>query len=244
MAGGDGGKYVPPHLRRLKAAAERGAEKKKEEEEEEEEEGEEDETQSAEYQRLRKVVNGLANRLSETNVAPCVRDACALYGQHSSQRVNALLTDTMLHLCVSRSQLMTGLIPAYSAWLAGCHFAGAGAVGAFALERVCREYDSKRAALASASASASAGEGEKEEERTAKELGNLVLILAHLYALGVVACGLVYGLVRELVAGMGERDVELLLLLLRAAGAQLRADDPGALKDIVLAVQVRRQSTY
>lgn len=38
---------------------------------------------------------------------------------------------------------------------------------------------------------------------------------------------------------MGERDVELLLLLLRHCGYRLRADDPAALKDIVLTVQVR-----
>jgi hypothetical protein len=45
---------------------------------------------------------------------------------------------------------------------------------------------------------------------------------------------------RELVEGLDERDVELLLLLLRQCGPKLRADDPAALKDIVLAVQVRR----
>lgn len=229
-AGGEGGKYVPPHLRRLKQQQEEqqgagaGAGPGREED---------DDTQSEEYQRLRKLVNGLANRLSETNLAPCIRDARALYGPHSSQRVNALLTDTMLRLCVSPAQLMKGLTPAYAALVAGCHLSGSGGVGAFALERVCREYDARRGALAAAAP------GSDAEEGVAKEAGNLVLIIAHLYAFGVVACGLVYGLVRELVQGMGERDVELLLSLLRAAGAQMRADDPAALKDIVLAVQVR-----
>ena len=222
---------MPPHLRRLKQQQEgqqgqgrgQGAGPGPEE----------DDTQSEEYQWLRKLVNGLANRLSETNLAPCIRDARALYGPHSSQRVNALLTDTMLRLCVSPAQLMKGLIPAYAALVAGCHLSGGGGVGAFALERVCREYDARRGALAAAAP------GSDAEEGVAKEVGNLVLIIAHLYAFGVVACGLVYGLVRELVQGMGERDVELLLSLLRAAGAQMRADDPAALKDIVLAVQVR-----
>lgn len=228
-AAGDGvGKYIPPHLRRLKQQEQQGQGAGTEAGR-----GPEDDTQSEEYQRLQKLVNGLANRLSETNLAPCIRDARALYGSHSSQRVNVLLTDTMLRLCVSPTQLMKGLVPAYAALVAGCHLSGGGGVGAFALERVCREYDFKRGALAAAAP------GSDAEEGVAKELGNLVLIIAHLYAFGVVACGLVYGLVRELVQGMGERDVELLLSLLRAAGAQMRADDPAALRDIVLAVQVR-----
>jgi nucleolar MIF4G domain-containing protein 1 len=50
----------------------------------------------------------------------------------------------------------------------------------------------------------------------------------------------IYDLVRSLVEALGERDVELLLLLLRHAGGRLRADDPAALKDIVRMVQVRR----
>jgi hypothetical protein len=40
------------------------------------------------------------------------------------------------------------------------------------------------------------GGGEGEEEALARELDNLVLTLACLYEFGVVACGLVYGLVR------------------------------------------------
>ena len=66
----------------------------------------------------------------------------------------------------------------------------------------------------------------------------LLALLAALYALQVVACVLPYDLVRGLLGGpLAERDVELLLKLVRAAGPQMRADDPAALHDIVQLVQ-------
>ena len=184
-------------------------------------------------------MNGIANRLSETNVEPSIRDLRALYQSNSSQRVNTLLTETMLRLCVSSTQVMKGLIPAYAAVVAGAHFSAGGGAGAFVLERICSEYDERRKKLAAASNDDDNDELAKAEERLARELDNLVLILSYLYSFGVVACNVIYDLIRELVQAMGERDVELLLLLLRSAGHQLRADDPAALKDIVLLVQER-----
>jgi nucleolar MIF4G domain-containing protein 1 len=143
---------------------------------------------------------------------------------------------------------MKGLVPTHTALVGGVHMAGGGGggeLGAHVLERVCQEYHTARKRLL---ALGDGDGGEDEEEREAVEAGlarrldNLVLILAYLYSFGVVACTLVYGLIRELVGPLGERDVELLLLLLRTAGPQLRADDPRALKDIVLAVQERAAS--
>lgn len=102
--------------------------------------------------------------------------------------------------------------------------------GAVMVERLCKEYEAKRSAMAGC-------EGE-EEEAMAREVDNVVLLLAYLYDLGVVACGLIYDLVRKLLEDMGERDAELLVLLLRHSGPQLRSDDPSALKEIVVMAQV------
>jgi nucleolar MIF4G domain-containing protein 1 len=131
---------------------------------------------------------------------------------------------------------MATLIPTYAAVIAGLHFCGGGHAGAMMVERLCKDYDVKHAQLVTAQ---EAGQ-EEEEEALARTVDNIVLFLAYLYALGVVACGLVYDLVRKLLAGrlLSERDAELLLLLLRHSGPQLRADDPSALKDIVLLAQV------
>ena len=226
-------KYVPPHVRRAataEATATAAATMT-----------EVDDTGSPEYILLKKVMNGLANRLSETNLEASIRELCSLYTSHPRSRVNKMLTDTLLALCVSKTQVMKAIVPVYAALVAGSHFGGGGSgggMGAYVLERVCREYDATRKKLEELGGREEEEE-EGEEERLARELDNLVLILGYLYAFDLVACGLIYELIRELVAKLGERDVELLLLLLRTAGHQLRGDDPAALKDIVLAVQER-----
>lgn len=70
----------------------------------------------------------------------------------------------------------------------------------------------------------------------------------------MIHCILIYDIIRLLVNGFNELDIELLLLLLRstyqmiginvltpfcnsASGPQLRSDDPAALKEIILLVQ-------
>ena len=54
--------------------------------------------------------------------------------------------------------------------------------------------------------------------------------------LGALHCKLLYELIGELVRRWGEIELALLSLLLRSVGPQLRADDPAALRDIIVQV--------
>jgi nucleolar MIF4G domain-containing protein 1 len=72
---------------------------------------------------------------------------------------------------------------------------------------------------------------------SSKEAANVMLLIVYLYNFGVVKCELVYDIVRVLVNRFNAQDVDLLLLLLQHGGFQLRADDPTALKDIIVLVQ-------
>ena len=72
-----------------------------------------------------------------------------------------------------------------------------------------------------------------------KESKNIVLLLAALYNLGAVHSKLVYGLLQRFLARLHESDVDLILAVLRAAGPKLRADDPAALRDVILLAQSR-----
>ncbi|TDH69507.1 hypothetical protein CCR75_005047 [Bremia lactucae] len=58
-----------------------------------------------------------------------------------------------------------------------------------------------------------------------------------LYNFGVVHCSLVYDLFRSFVQSFSTTDIELIHQLLKIGGAQLRADDPDALRQMVAAVQ-------
>ncbi|KAG7261932.1 hypothetical protein CRUP_019294 [Coryphaenoides rupestris] len=96
-------------------------------------------------------------------------------------------------------------------------------VGAHFLETVVRRFDAEYRG--------GGGEGE------GKEADNLLLVLCHLYSLQVVHCLLPFDLLRRLVAAFGERDLQLVLLVLRTVGMALRKDDAHALKELISEAQ-------
>jgi nucleolar MIF4G domain-containing protein 1 len=74
-----------------------------------------------------------------------------------------------------------------------------------------------------------------------REVFGYVALFGWLYDQRVVGCAMTYELVRLLSESLTETNVELLLLLLRSVGPALRAEDPAALRDVIL--HVREQAT-
>lgn len=66
-----------------------------------------------------------------------------------------------------------------------------------------------------------------------KEPDNLLAIIGHLYNFQVVHSLLIFDILKLLVKGFGEKDVELVLFMLRNVGFALRKDDPLALKELI-----------
>lgn len=95
-------------------------------------------------------------------------------------------------------------------------------VGAHFLEAAARRFDSAYRA---------GGPG--------KECDNLLAVLAHLYGFRVVQSLLVFDLLRKLVGTFTEKDVELVLLVLRTVGFALRKDDALALKELIAEAQAK-----
>ncbi|KAA8498286.1 Nucleolar MIF4G domain-containing protein 1 [Porphyridium purpureum] len=82
-------------------------------------------------------------------------------------------------------------------------------------------------------------DGDEFLEQRVSELYTLVTLLACMYKSQLVHSELLYSTMHDFLRVFQSRDVELLLVLLRACGSRLRSDDPGALKDVILAVQDR-----
>lgn len=59
----------------------------------------------------------------------------------------------------------------------------------------------------------------------------------------IIHCCLIYDLILRLVDSFTGQDIELLLLLLKTTGAQIRRDDPASLKEIILQIQTKASST-
>lgn len=70
-----------------------------------------------------------------------------------------------------------------------------------------------------------------------KECDNLVAIVAHLYNFQVVHSVLIFDILKLLVGTFTERDIELILFVLRNVGFALRKDDALALKELISEAQ-------
>lgn len=70
-----------------------------------------------------------------------------------------------------------------------------------------------------------------------KECDNLMAIVAHLYNFQVVHSVLIFDILKLLVGTFAEKDIELVLFVLRNVGFALRKDDPLALKELISEAQ-------
>lgn len=70
-----------------------------------------------------------------------------------------------------------------------------------------------------------------------KECDNLIAIIAHLYNFQVVHSLLIFDILKLLVGAFTEKDIELVLFVLRNVGFALRKDDALALKDLISEAQ-------
>lgn len=217
------GKYVPPSLRRQVSTGDQGS------------------VLSAEEQKLRRAAKGLLNRLGDNNIEQVVSEIEALYRQYTRAQATTCLTSLVLDTISSGDNMGDTFIVLYAALVASLHRIVGVEFGAHLVqelvERFLRHYEAAR-------------EVEQEDLAVGKESRNLAALLASLYNLGVLACPLMYDIIRLLLGMqpgqsdrrvMGELDTDLLLKIVKLCGAQLRYDDPSSLKAIAHLAQEQQE---
>jgi nucleolar MIF4G domain-containing protein 1 len=200
------GRYVPPHLRKAAETAPPTPLPSS--------------TMDAppEDPRLRRQIMGQLNKLSTTNM-PVILDAlAALYSSHPRALVSITLTSLLLEIISSRDNLGEQLVITYAALVAalartiGVEFpAGviAKSVGIF------DEALAKNVAARKEGVDLDGGEG-FEGRPGSKECENIVAFVAELYNFQVVACLLIYDLVKLFIdSGLEELEVELLVKIVK-----------------------------
>lgn len=70
-----------------------------------------------------------------------------------------------------------------------------------------------------------------------KELDNLILMFSHLYNFKIFGSKLIYEILEKLSEKFSEKEIELILLILKSVGFVLRKDDPLALKELIIKLQ-------
>ncbi|OWZ10128.1 hypothetical protein PHMEG_00017068 [Phytophthora megakarya] len=226
--------YLPPHLRRkLQAEAEAAAEVASTEK------VKPSQMDEQAIRELARRINGQLNRISESNMESIALEMEKIYRENGRSLVNEILIDKLLQTTCHPRQVMTPLIKVGGALVAALYHSVGSEVGGFFVEKLVRKLmDSVEQEKKQLNESADTHDDNDDDSgRTSKVPVNLMLFVMMLYNFGVVYCTLVYDLFRSFVDSFSSTDIELIHQLLKSGGAQLRADDGDALRQMVAAVQ-------
>lgn len=213
-------KYVPPHVRKKQALK--------------------DEGDNEQRRVILRALNSALNRLSEDTLISVAQQVAQLYLSNPTKMVDELIWKNATDVCVNTPLLMSGLIPVYTACIAGVHIQTGDTVqvGEAILENVVVDLWKRLSAMRTRiSAGKRHPDDAQEQDGESKQICNLTLILAYLYNYHIVHCSFIYDVIRQFIDYFSEIDIECLLLLLSHCGGSLRSDDALALKQIVLLVQ-------
>ncbi|KAH8724478.1 hypothetical protein GQ44DRAFT_617977 [Phaeosphaeriaceae sp. PMI808] len=172
--------------------------------------------------RLKRQIQGLLNRLSEANILSILRDIEQVYQNNPRGYVNTTLADLLMGMLSDPSALLDTFLILHAGFIAAVYKVIGPDFGAQIVERIVAEFDQHY---------------QRNKEGTGKQTTNLVSLLADLYTFQVIGSNLIFDYIRFFLDELSDINTELLLRIVRAAGPQLRQDDPSALKDIVVLLQ-------
>uniref|UniRef100_A0A673ARV3 Nucleolar MIF4G domain-containing protein 1 n=1 Tax=Sphaeramia orbicularis TaxID=375764 RepID=A0A673ARV3_9TELE len=179
-----------------------------------------DDKRKAELEKLKRNVKGLLNRLSEPNMTSISGQLEELYMSCSRKDMNDTLTEVLLAACVTPTLMPDRLLMEHVLLISILHHAVGLEVGANFLETVVRKFDEVY-----------------KNPSESKECDNLIAIIAHLYNFQVVHSLLIFEILKLFVGAFTEKDIELVLFVLRNVGFALRKDDALALKELISEAQ-------
>jgi len=151
-----------------------------------------------------------------------LRDVEKIYQDNPRGYVNTTLVDLLMGMLSDPSGLLDTFLILHAAFIAAIYKVIGPDFGAQIVERIVTEFDSHY---------------QENKQGAGKHTTNLMSLVAELYTFQVIGSNLVFDYVRFFLGELSDINTELLLRIVRAAGPQLRQDDPTALKDIVVLVQ-------
>jgi nucleolar MIF4G domain-containing protein 1 len=72
-----------------------------------------------------------------------------------------------------------------------------------------------------------------------KECDCVLLLLSQMYNFKMIHCVLIYDIIRKLLTELTERDLDLVILILRSCGMEIRRNDSSSLKDIICDINTK-----
>ena len=173
-------------------------------------------------QSLKKQLKGYLNRITEQNIHYISNQIETLYMTNSRNNMNLVLSKLILESLVTNVMTPNRLICEHMMLIAILHANVGTEVGASFLEKLVKTFVEII---------------EKPQDVENKELDNIILMLSHLYNFKVYGHKLIYQILYKLATKFTEKEIELILLILKTVGFSLRKDDPNALKEFIKDLQ-------
>ncbi|XP_011313367.1 nucleolar MIF4G domain-containing protein 1 isoform X2 [Fopius arisanus] len=184
-------------------------------------------------QRLEKQLKGLINRLAENNLQTVANGIEQLYMSNSRNNMNQLLFKLMTESIVSPVTTPDRLVAEHMMLVAILHANVGTEVGGHFILSLVKKFEEMRQDKGEITLS----EGSQQVEN--KQMDNLLMMICHLYNFKLFAGILLYEILDKLVERFGEKEIELILGVLKTVGFALRKENPLSLKELIIKLQMK-----
>ncbi|GFO25848.1 nucleolar mif4g domain-containing protein 1-like, partial [Plakobranchus ocellatus] len=173
---------------------------------------------------LRKKLKGLINKVSEGTIQVLSSQVESLYLDNSRADVNETLTALISEALISPVLSPERLVSEMVMLMAILHGNVGSEVGAFFLQDMVKQFDKNLL---------------ESEYGMGKTMENVILLISNIYNFKMVHSRIIFDIMEKFIASFMDRDIELLLLMLKTVGFSLRKDDPTKLKQVILDIQTK-----
>ncbi|CAK9813040.1 Nucleolar MIF4G domain-containing protein 1 [Anthophora quadrimaculata] len=171
---------------------------------------------------LKKQLKGYLNRVTEHNMHYITNQIEAMYMTNSRNNMNYVLSELTFESLTSHVITPDRLICEHMMLVTILHANIGVEVGASFLEKLIKMFTEIM---------------ERPQNVEDKKLDNLALMLSHLYNFKVYGHKLLYQILDQLTMKFKEKEIELILIILKTVGFSLRKDDPNAFKKFIQNLQ-------
>lgn len=171
---------------------------------------------------LMRQLKGLLNRLALNNMNSIANQIEDLYTKHSRYSMNEALFTLYIDSLVAPVLSPERLIIDHAMLIAVLHANVGSEIGAYMLQNLVHKFNAMLYL---------------SQTVENKALDNLLLLISYLYNLKVFEACLMYDILNKLCCQFTEKNIDLILVVLKSVGFSLRKDDPMAMKAFLLSVQ-------
>nr|XP_033331195.1 nucleolar MIF4G domain-containing protein 1 homolog [Megalopta genalis] len=171
---------------------------------------------------LKRKLKGFLNRVAENNMHTISNQIEEMYMTNSRNNMNYLLTNLTFEAIIADVLTPNRLVCEYMMLIAILHANIGVEIGAHFLEKLVKKFVEII---------------DTPQVVENKRLDNVILMISHLYNFKVYGYRLLYQILDRLTTKFTEKEIDLILLILRTVGFVLRKDDPFALKEFIQNLQ-------